>query len=1188
MKRLVEEIRDITHSVTQAVYFYRKQNYARGHMSAMAVINNIEKYFNDAETLGFTESANILLPIWKELLEAAESGNDIRLADIYDSQLMPALLEIQLCLSSTLDNIISDYWEDNMKVLKEKDAELYNTLNNAVESEERQYILSFASTGDAVLSVGTEQYGNVMLSSSFNPWEEAVIYGDGLEEKNARRCIIFGMGMGYHVKYIASLQSFKEVIVLENDLEQLRICMMYTNLKGLLSNKRTRIVLCNDAAGYSKWLKDNSKEEDTVYKIWYPSIKTIENDAVRELLENYWVNTSSADNLGNMLLNNFELNQELGDEPVDVIKEDFKDKDIVIVGAGPSLDESLDYLKKFSFKDNVRIVCVGKAARKLISEEIMPAYIVMIDGKAGTRWQVKGIEDCGIPLIYLSTAAHNVAESYEGKRYIAYQEGIEPSKEYAEENNFMVFQSGGSVATFAIDMAIRMECARVICAGLDMGYPGESTHADGIGRKLHNKQSLRKVEAVGGGEVYTSKTLDIYRRWIERRIEGIDNIKFINTSSGARIHGMEEKSIKEVNSAYCYQTILCYVEDEKDALDEFVAEHNNDSLVNILLSIIDSCEGKLFYCMCYILNNYMDSDKKLWFATDIKGLYNVVNELFSFLFEKVIYIEQGNKREFDGSFDIDALINYFININLKKDKLQASLMKGLQSLKDNGNIKDIINFLYNLNDAGIEKKEKLVNIWCCYCRLLLYKIGQDRSGQEYFNYKLVLKSIIMMLSKDAYYTNAYLEEVVNNNCSTTENMYFIYHQFKRMLFTRQAGFDKQAIETMNGLYDKSYINFADELKEYLVKIPLEERDRNLVMVMTVQFLGVNHAPSRSVLERVTALRILGKKVIVINTAEICLMNGYIPIYNVMLANYIDDYEKLNVMKIGEDKVPFLQIPYNLPVPYKMQVLAHMINKTKPYYILSIGTGSVLADLAGNIVPCASMAVIFSTLPYTKNKMKVLGRKLNEKEAEYYKDKDNDIIESRFTFEVKPQKSVFSRKEKKLPENQFILIVVGARLHHDITDGFMEVLQEVCKKGCYVVFAGEMENYNILMEKYPVVAQNSTFTGYCDDMLALMEICDLYVNPDRSGGGFSVIEAFTKGKPGVYLNKGDVYTAGGEIFAVKDFEEMVRQILKYKDNKDYYNMMAGVARERAKFMTSSVEAMADIDKQICQKVREKYW
>ena len=99
---------------------------------------------------------------------------------------------------------------------------------------------------------------------------------------------------------------------------------------------------------------------------------------------------------------------------------------------------------------------------------------------------------------------------------------------------YTLYESGGSVATFAIDLGIRMHCKRIIVVGLDMGYPGEQTHAGGVGKKLVDTQNLRLVEGVGGRQVRTGKTLDIYRRWIERRIESETEIEWINASNGAR------------------------------------------------------------------------------------------------------------------------------------------------------------------------------------------------------------------------------------------------------------------------------------------------------------------------------------------------------------------------------------------------------------------------------------------------------------------------------------------------------------------------------------------------------------------------------------------------------------------------------------------------------------------------------
>lgn len=653
---------------------------------------------------------------------------------------------------------------------------------------------------------------------------------------------------------------------------------------------------------------------------------------------------------------------------------------------------------------------------------------------------------------------------------------------------------------------------------------------------------------------------------------------------------MEVNILNEVSGVSYNQIIYCYVEEQNTSLDEFISKYDESSIIHIVTSVVKSCEGQLLYCLCDILTNYIEASKEqdngFWFVTDVKGLYDIVEKLFSALFEEIIYIGQpgGNNSEFDNGLEAGQLASYFINI--QRSRLNASYMRKLWNLKDSGSIENFMEFLYDIDSFGIEKEQMLTRLWCCFCEILLYETGCSGSVDARFNYKLALYSILMVLGKKADYTNAYLRGILENGGTKAENMYFVWNQFKRMSLKKLAAFNNESSQLCDELYEKSYNGFERELKEYFVKIPLEERNKNLVVISTIQFLDETHAPTRTVIERAKALNHLGKIVVIINTAEQYTMKGYLPMYGTGFGRVLEKYNNINELKIGNDRFPFIQMPEHSPIQYRMDIMSKILEKYKPYYILSIGTGSMLADLCGNIVPCASMALAFSTFPKTINKMKILGRNLYKEEGNLHT--GDDIIESRFTFELKPQKGFFSRESKGLPEDRFILVVIGIRLEFEITDGFMDMLEEVCSKGCYVVFAGIMDNYNSLMEKYPAVSSNSSFIGYCDDILALMDICDLYVNPDRLGGGFSIIEAFSKGKPGIYLKSGDVYTAGGENFAVDSFKEMPQQILKYKEDKDYYNSMSVLARERANLMTSSEEAIADIDRQICERVEKKYW
>lgn len=243
----------------------------------------------------------------------------------------------------------------------------------------------------------------------------------------------------------------------------------------------------------------------------------------------------------------------LRDEYIDNIQNQIKTRNVVLVAGGPSLDENISFLKQIAndeqyhkIKDNITIICVGKVSRKLLENKIRPDYIIITDAKPTTKWQLAGIEDSGIPLIYISTAAANVVADYRSKRYIVFQSGMPQAENIAAANKLKLYNSGGSVATLAIDIAIRLRAKRIICIGTDMGYKGENTHAYGVGRKISNKEILKEVDSTGGGKILTGKTLNIYRKWIENRIKDEYNTEFINSSTGARINGMNEISFREI------------------------------------------------------------------------------------------------------------------------------------------------------------------------------------------------------------------------------------------------------------------------------------------------------------------------------------------------------------------------------------------------------------------------------------------------------------------------------------------------------------------------------------------------------------------------------------------------------------------------------------------------------------------
>jgi glycosyltransferase involved in cell wall biosynthesis len=174
------------------------------------------------------------------------------------------------------------------------------------------------------------------------------------------------------------------------------------------------------------------------------------------------------------------------------------------------------------------------------------------------------------------------------------------------------------------------------------------------------------------------------------------------------------------------------------------------------------------------------------------------------------------------------------------------------------------------------------------------------------------------------------------------------------------------------------------------------------------------------------------------------------------------------------------------------------------------------------------------------------------------------------------------------EKQFVVLVVGWRLDDEISQEFLAMLEHVTEKqkNIIVAFMGIYGKYETATAKFPILASSSRFLGAQDDALAVMECCNLYVNPKRNGGGSSVAEALYKGLPAVTLPVGDVAAAAGEVFYVADYAEMEKQILRYAGDEVYYKEMSKLAEQRAEQLmdskTSFCKVMQEIEHEIWQE------
>jgi len=434
-----------------------------------------------------------------------------------------------------------------------------------------------------------------------------------------------------------------------------------------------------------------------------------------------------------------------------------------------------------------------------------------------------------------------------------------------------------------------------------------------------------------------------------------------------------------------------------------------------------------------------------------------------------------------------------------------------------------------------------------------------------------LLSFLMFADANPRHLDRLLQTLLADQSFSAEERYFYLWQCIRARFVNTVAASADADLLIRQVYRSIFNEFHAVLKEEYSFLPSSQRDSECVLVITGQFLGMGHAPTKTALDRCYSLiNHLGKEVVLLNSREVMTTRERSPFYSATLGNVIADFNGSRNLAYKDANIPYYQSAVEMPDLSEIRKFMNFVREKKPAYIISIGGPNLTADLCSLLAPVAAIATVFSGLPLTESQLHVTGRKVNEADlsmlAAFGFNRGN-VIESLFTFDFKPQEHHYTRQELNLPEDKFLIAVVGARLDYEVTAEFAHTILDSHPQ-VHLVFIGPFSAIDERVEQIPGLRERSTALGFQSDVLAVLELCDLYANPSRAGGGSSASEALSKGVPVVALRHGDVGVAVGDAFTVASYEDMSSAIHRYAEDRGYYDEMSEKARERAALLLST--------------------
>lgn len=447
------------------------------------------------------------------------------------------------------------FLEKNMNLLLRKYPLLYSQLLEISDTDNKQYkmLQTKTNTYTCVCKVDNRE---LYLHSKYDPIKEVKQFVKNNIEKNYSNYILYGFGLGYVIQQLMEQSPEAQIFVFETNLELFKQACAYIDLSSIIESERVKLIIESDLQGFAYQFQYYINKPDTKLLIHLPSVEIISEAFVelKYILEEFRIKERCTGQ-GELFTNNFNENIKNYDASVDTLFNKFNNVPLVLVSSGPSLNKNIHLLREI--KGKAVIIAVGRSLKPLLEIGVEPDFVAMLDPNEIIYDQIKDIET-QIPFIVSSNCYEKVMQNHKGLKLIALKAGDPLAEEYASKYHYKTVQSGGSVATMALDAAIQFGCNPIIFVGQDLAYTGGKNYVKGTAfyQEDIDVQQLRKVQGNTEEVVYTTKGLSIFKRWIENRIRGIQHTVFINaTEGGAKIEGTVSISLQKVIEKYCIENI---------------------------------------------------------------------------------------------------------------------------------------------------------------------------------------------------------------------------------------------------------------------------------------------------------------------------------------------------------------------------------------------------------------------------------------------------------------------------------------------------------------------------------------------------------------------------------------------------------------------------------------------------------
>jgi hypothetical protein len=364
--------------------------------------------------------------------------------------------------------------------------------------------------------------------------------------------VLYGYGLARLLSRLEKDAPNSAILCVEKDGELFELTQKSIE-PPLTANRKLRITnVCDEAALCSfvreSWGANAFRYLETVRFTggWqlFPELYNSLADALRSDIATDLSNTLTLAKLGRLYIRNALRNLSLVPRFPSLSALSFGEAPVLVLGAGPSLDETLDalvnlYPQTLGLNRPFKIVCVDTCLGSLKDRGICPDLVVILESQ---HWNLRDFTGCynwQVPFAIDLSALPKSALMLAGEGFL-FMTPWTPLRIFERLKTARLLPTAlpplGSVGLTAVEITRRLTTGSIICAGLDFSFTHDKYHARGTPghrallnslnrlRSIYNqavyKQSSTAAVSKTGLPVYTNPALKNYRALFEQEFGG--------------------------------------------------------------------------------------------------------------------------------------------------------------------------------------------------------------------------------------------------------------------------------------------------------------------------------------------------------------------------------------------------------------------------------------------------------------------------------------------------------------------------------------------------------------------------------------------------------------------------------------------------------------------------------------------